>query len=507
MTANAINTAVPNAAAMAGSTAAGGAPANDGALAGFEALMAALFPQGNPNAQAVAAAPGGAVSGKATVAAVNPDAEGKPEAQTDGQVEVVETADAATADPNAALAASLAGAQLTLADAAATKAPAPATDGPPPARTPGAAKRLHNERVLQGPDLTGKGELANEAAPEGEVAETPLATPTLAQSKPTPETPKSAPPAWGRDKAPGTPAAPALANAAAHAAPDVVDQPPPPEAPAPAAPAAVEAAQPAVTTAAVARPEPQAVTPKPTKAERGKAADRGVADPDAAKAAPPAWGRDKAPGTPAAPALANSAARAAPDAATSEADAVTSAAPESPDSSFSAETQAAPASSAAPAQASTHAVRGSPETVANLAAQIIKKLEGQSTRFDVELDPAGLGKVNVRVEIGAHGAMTAAMTFDNPQAAQELRARAAELQRALEQAGFNLSSALSFDVAQDRGQHPHGQTWQDQGDAGRAFRGQAFRAALDTADDAAQAAQNGALRLRRGVSAGLDVRI
>ena len=101
------------------------------------------------------------------------------------------------------------------------------------------------------------------------------------------------------------------------------------------------------------------------------------------------------------------------------------------------------------------------------------------------------------------------MSFDNPQAAAELRSRASELQRALEQAGFTLSGAMSFDVAQDRGQQ--GQPWQhaqqDGGDSGRAFRGHAFQSALDTAGDAASAAVNGALRLRRGVSAGVDVRI
>jgi flagellar hook-length control protein FliK len=170
------------------------------------------------------------------------------------------------------------------------------------------------------------------------------------------------------------------------------------------------------------------------------------------------------------------------------------------------ETRAA-AQAATPASAhATHAVRGSPETVANLAAQIIKKLEGQSTRFDLELNPQGLGKVDVRVEIGAHGQLTATMLFDNAQAAQELKARASELQRALEQAGFDLSGGLSFDVA-DNGRQ-QGQAWQDQGDnGGRAFRGQAFRAALETAGDAADAAALGALRLRRGVNAGLDLRI
>ena len=73
----------------------------------------------------------------------------------------------------------------------------------------------------------------------------------------------------------------------------------------------------------------------------------------------------------------------------------------------------------------------------------------------------------------------------------------------------NVAGGLTFDVAGDRSQQQQpGQPWQDQGEAaGRAFRRRAFDAALDTAGDANEAATNGALRLRRGVTAGLDVRI
>jgi hypothetical protein len=151
-------------------------------------------------------------------------------------------------------------------------------------------------------------------------------------------------------------------------------------------------------------------------------------------------------------------------------------------------------------------VRGAPQTVANLAAQIAKKLDGRSTRFDVQLDPAGLGRVDVRMEIGASGRMTAAMTFDTPQAAAELRARAAELQRHLEQAGFDMSGGLSFDVAGDRGQGRQAQQNQDN-DSGQAFRGRAFQQALATAGQADQTAASGALNLRRSLLSGVDIRI
>ncbi|CAN7237615.1 flagellar hook-length control protein FliK [Phenylobacterium sp. LjRoot219] len=167
---------------------------------------------------------------------------------------------------------------------------------------------------------------------------------------------------------------------------------------------------------------------------------------------------------------------------------------------------AAPATSAASAPPA--AVRGAPETVANLAAQIVKKLGARTTHFDVQLDPMGLGRVNVRVEINADGRVSAAMSFDNPQAAAELRSRANELQRALAQSGFDLSGGLSFDVAQDQGGSYPGQQFQD-GDnsGGQAFRGRAFAAALEHAGDAAQSALTSALHSRRLTPSGVDVRI
>lgn len=176
----------------------------------------------------------------------------------------------------------------------------------------------------------------------------------------------------------------------------------------------------------------------------------------------------------------------------------------------------APAASQPPADPSTSAtttpatmmaaaavaVRGSPQTVANLAAQIVKKLDARSTQFDVQLDPAGLGKVDVRVQIGADGKMSAAMSFDTPQAAAELRARSNELQQALAQSGFDVSGGMSFDVSTDRGQN--GQAQNQQPEAGAAFRGKAFQAALDTTADAPPASH---LSLRRTSASGVDVRI
>ena len=85
--------------------------------------------------------------------------------------------------------------------------------------------------------------------------------------------------------------------------------------------------------------------------------------------------------------------------------------------------------------------------VSQIATQVAKSVDGKSTRFDISLDPAGLGHVNVKVEIGAQGQITAQLSFDNAHTAAEAKSQAGQLQQALEQAGFNVAQGgLSFDV-------------------------------------------------------------
>jgi hypothetical protein len=89
--------------------------------------------------------------------------------------------------------------------------------------------------------------------------------------------------------------------------------------------------------------------------------------------------------------------------------------------------------------------RATIETTAQIAAQIVRRLEGRSTRFDMVLTPEGLGRVEVSLDIGADGQLAARLAFDNPAAALDLRARADELRRQLEAAGFQLAGdALDF---------------------------------------------------------------
>ena len=75
----------------------------------------------------------------------------------------------------------------------------------------------------------------------------------------------------------------------------------------------------------------------------------------------------------------------------------------------------------------------------------------------------------------------------------------------LEQAGFDMSGGLSFDVASNGGQQPgQGAPWRD--DAGESWRVRAFQAALTVADETSDAVASGALSLQRRAS-GIDIRI
>ena len=97
------------------------------------------------------------------------------------------------------------------------------------------------------------------------------------------------------------------------------------------------------------------------------------------------------------------------------------------------------------AQGASTLSRATVETTAQLAAQMARKLEGRSTRFDMVLTPEDLGRVDVSLEIGKDGQLSARLAFDNPAAAADLKGRADELRRQLQEAGFQVAGdALDF---------------------------------------------------------------
>lgn len=370
--------------------------------------------------------------------------------------------------------------------AAAVRAPtAPAIELPP--AEPAAVSELD---AIADPAVTAEdaGKPASAFAPTPEVKPQTGAGAALPEAATEPAAAQTAPPAQTASAAPAAPAA----------------LPPAPPAPAPLAAldqASVELSAPTETEAEPAEPA-EAAPVNPSRKAQGS----GAAPPAAPAERMPAEAPVTAPAgktAAAAEAAGKPAAAVQPD-AQGEAEPVIDA-PDAP--------QPAAAAPAAPVQAqAAHTaipVRATPETVASLTAHIGKNLEGRTTKFDVELNPAGLGQVNVSVEIAASGKMTAAMSFDSPQAAAELRARSHELQKALEQAGFDVSAGgLSFDVTGDRGGDGRhlAQQHQDQND-GAAWRGRAFQAVLGTAGEVVETAASAALQYARRTDSGVDIRI
>ena len=469
-----------------------------GPVAGFEALLAALFGDQavgvvDPNAAATTAATAGKTPGKSLPGGKITLDGGKGQAKADDAKGAATTTATAGLVPDATLALAIpAPTAATTVAATATAAPAATGAGTGGASGQAATAGLTDKTATAADALAKLAGAAAAAATDPGAAKDAAAVGTdpaalaTAKAGQTPQAAKSdlAPtPAPQSLAAPPPVTGPVAQSMVATALPQTL---PPPAQTAPVAQA--KAAEPTQTAGA----KDKTVTAKSGRVE-GARADAGPAAPAAAKA-----GSTN---------VALAAASAGKDASNQE----PALSPASPDAKPQTGDTATPATNFATASTTTPAtllhaaavaVRGAPQTVANLAGQIAKKLDGRSTRFDVQLDPAGLGKVDVRMEIAASGKMSAAMTFDTPQAAAELRARAGELQKALEQAGFDLTGGMSFDVAADRGQGGRGQ---EQGaDNAPQFRGRAFQTALDTSSDVGAATQ---LTFRRGSPAGVDVRI
>jgi flagellar hook-length control protein FliK len=504
-----------------GAATAAGAPngqkgAAVGAAAGFEALLGAML--GEPqdiagvaiNTGAAGATPAKQKAAQVATATADDAKTGKDDEADDAATTGADVPAQAQVQPDVALLAGLVIPQAAPPAVQAPKIETAATDAAPQTGLP--AQAVAVAATPQTP-LANAGTTEVAAKDHSEPAtslfapQTPsMSPPVSAAATPAPAADAAKPQPTSHAKAPDAPQAATPSQAKTDA---VASQASPPAAAVAVAqaqaPAQTQVPSPVQAQAADAAAMPAAARAPAAKDDIAKtAASKGEPADAIDAAAKPGKSGSPASAPAAAGAVKHQAADATPDDAVISREAkADTAAPEADTDTAQAAGSSGPAQTAQThgAQTATAAVRGAPETVAHLAAQIVKKLDGRSTRFDVALDPIGLGHVNVRVEIGAEGRMSAQLAFDNPQAAAELRARANDLHKALEQAGFDLSGGLSFDVASDQGRQNGRGLQQD--DNGAAFRGRAFQAVL-SANDAADAA---APAYSRRAASGVDVRI
>ncbi len=149
------------------------------------------------------------------------------------------------------------------------------------------------------------------------------------------------------------------------------------------------------------------------------------------------------------------------------------------------------AAAAASAQAPT-----APVPLPELAVHIASQALGGKQRFEIRLDPPELGRIDVRLDVDRDGHVTSRLTVDRADTLDLLRRDAAQLERALQQAGLKTSDgALEFSLRQ----HAPGR------DDAPAQNGGPLVAAEDDPAPLETARQHYGRLL--GLGAGLDIRV
>ncbi len=98
------------------------------------------------------------------------------------------------------------------------------------------------------------------------------------------------------------------------------------------------------------------------------------------------------------------------------------------------------------------ALQAAPKAAVQIYTRFIERFDGRAQRFEVRLDPAELGRVDVRIEVGADKKVHAILAAHDSAALTDLMRGQRALERALSDAGIDLSDAgLQFELAGESG--------------------------------------------------------
>ena len=85
--------------------------------------------------------------------------------------------------------------------------------------------------------------------------------------------------------------------------------------------------------------------------------------------------------------------------------------------------------------------------LSGLALEIAASAKNGKSSFEIRLDPADLGRIDVRIDVDRNGQMTSHLTVEKPETLSMLQQDAPQLQRALNDAGFKTGdSGLQFSL-------------------------------------------------------------
>jgi flagellar hook-length control protein FliK len=154
---------------------------------------------------------------------------------------------------------------------------------------------------------------------------------------------------------------------------------------------------------------------------------------------------------------------------------------------------------ASPGTLSVTPATGAAIPLSGLAVEIAASAKSGKTSFEIRLDPADLGRIDVRIDVDRSGQVTSHLTVEKPETLSMLRQDAPQLQRALDDAGLKTGSGgLQFSL---RDQSSSGQN------GGNQTAGNAQRLVISD-DDAVPAMVAGRSYGRMlGASGGVDIRV
>jgi len=247
------------------------------------------------------------------------------------------------------------------------------------------------------------------------------------------------------------PDAPAPASATADTAPvlpaaaqaAVLVQAATPTLPAPklAVPAMASEASPGSRRAANRADVPvAAIDTTATNIAQAKPASSGVTPVAAATAQANAQAQASATAADATPDIKRDAPAASSTASTSFADALSAARPQTSD--------------AGRAQSVSPQLQSAPAAAIQVYTRFVERFDGRAQRFEVRLDPAELGRVDVRIEIGADKKVHAVLAAHDSAALTDLMRGQRSLERALNDAGIDLADGgLRFELSDNSGRN------------------------------------------------------
>ncbi len=160
---------------------------------------------------------------------------------------------------------------------------------------------------------------------------------------------------------------------------------------------------------------------------------------------------------------------------------------------------AAATAPATAAQLTATSAASAPVPVSGLAMEIAASAKSGKTRFEIRLDPAELGRIDVRIDVDRHGQVTSHLTVERPETLSMLRQDANQLQRALDNAGLSTGNGgLQFSL---RDQSSQGQN------DGNQSNPNAHRLVVSEEDNVPPVVAGRGYGRMLGSSSGVDIRI